>query len=885
MAHDQTDMVEGNTNMEFPGYKMIRQLGEGGQARVYLAKQLSFNRNVAIKILDRASSAEEVYVESFLQEARMVAGLSHPHIIPVYDFGNIDGHLYLVMEYCVGGDLKALMKSGMVADEVFKIMAEIASALAFSHDRGVFHLDIKPENIMFRQDNSAVLMDFGIAQNRGGKSMRQELGKILGTPSYMSPEQLLSEETDGRADVYALGIVFYEMLTGQLPYQADDIVQLAKKHAFSPIPKLPAQFGKYQLIFEKLVAKDPADRYQTALEVAKIFQNITNGVDDPEVLSGATAVPYVASAKDAGISQDIAEVEDADFLHDLHPLLDKDWEQRLSALFQELSESKREYIYERILVPKGIVLDASKTNFVYMQVDGVDNIARQLTFNALKMLCAKLQRVKKDLESMQDVMAIADIMESSLSQIAAFDCQDNMELQMQKIQLRNAWVNDLIQYADSKHFDIPDNQRDLNNDVVKTYMLDVFLRHQVLGYRFRTYSVEKLKEHEDAFLRDTVAREARVRQCELVVTGKYLFMIGTVKDVSQNQFSIRRFLSEESVMNGEYIFFNAVAIPLEELDSKQVVEKCEWSISRIFTLERQLSASILDIVKDMKRAQQDILAPLLQKDVKADGTDLESSIENRLITYEKELTLNVLGKLASGVRMLAKTPDDMEYLFINARKLLTGMAADVRSFHMKPALSWSQAAEEMELKIIAYLHLMEKRYASLFVPGQPKDDDGLMDSKQCIQEFKDLIADSQIKLKASREKLKQAQERQSKQEQSSMYRVLSGFKDMLSKPVVPEQIEFEIETVKKECLVGIIKISKRHTQIVVHLEFEGLVEFDESKRHYALPAGEMGLSRLPILILLYEDASILNMDSVLNRLNYDVLRRFPSNATVARASD
>jgi len=871
-------------NMEFPGYKMTRLLGEGGQAKVYLAKQLSFNRNVAIKILDRTASAEEAYIENFLQEARLVAGLSHPHIIPVYDFGNINGHLYLVMEYCVGGDLKALQKSGIVADEVFKIMAEIASALAFSHDRGVFHLDIKPENIMFRQDNSAVLMDFGIAQNRGNKSVQQEQGKIFGTPSYMSPEQLLSEETDGRADIYALGIVFYEMLAGKLPYEAGDIVQLAKKHAFSPIPKLPAQFGKYQKIFEKMVAKDPEDRYQTALEVAKIFQNITNGVDDPEVLSGAAAATYVTSEKDSALSKSIADIKDADFLHDLHPLLDKGWEQRLKAVFKELSQGKQEYIYERILVPKGIVLDASKTNFVYAQIDGVDNIARQLTFNALKMLCSKLQRVKKDLESMKDVVAIADIMESSLSQIAAFDCQDNMELQMQKVRLRNAWVNDLIQYTDSTPFEIPDNQRGLDVNVVKTYMLDVFLRHQVLGYRFRTYSVEKLKEHRDPFLSGIVASEAMVRQCELVIAGEYLFMIGTVKDVSQNQFSIRRFLSEESLMDGQYIFFNAVAIPLRRLDSKQVLEKCKWSISRIFTLERQLSASIIDIVKDMNRSQQEILAPLLQKHVAADGTDLESSIENRLINYEKELTLRVLGKLASGVRMLAKTPDDMEYLFISARKLLVGMAADVRSFHMKPALSWSQAAEQMELKIIAYLYLMEKRYASLFVLGKPKDDDALLDPKQALEEFKEVITESQVKLKASQEKLTQALDRQSRQEESAVFRLMSGFKDMVSKPVVPEQIEFEIETIKKECLVNIVRTSKRYTKIVVFLEFEGLVELDESKRHYALPSGESGLSRLPILIQLYEDSSILNMDSVLNMLNYDVLRRFPSSPEVMRAS-
>ncbi len=863
--------------IDLPGYELIRLLGKGGQASVYLAKQLSFQRNVAIKILRSFATMEQSYIDSFMQEARTVANLSHPHIIPVYDFGQKDDYFYLVMEYCTGSDLKTLIKTGIVEEEILKTMEEIASALAFSHDRGVFHLDIKPENIMFRQDNSAILMDYGIARRKTASDAADE-DKLLGTPTYMSPEQLVSEKVDGRADIYSLGVVFYEMLTGKPPYEDDNIVALAKKHLNAPLPELPLQYRKYQGILNKMLAKEANDRYQTALEVAKIFHNLANNLSDPELLTGAIGLnPDAVTEKNRPGT--FFQRKDMEFLQELHPLLDKDWATRLKGIFGQLDEHKRKYVYERILIPKGISYDSGSGGFIYNKSQSIDALTGTLS-NAVKMLAAKLQQTRKKLDSLQDPLSIADLMESSLSMIDSFECQDNIDLQHEKILLRNAYLNDLIQWVQAAQFNPLQGERPLDPDAIKTYMLEVFLRHQILGYRYRTWPSDELQKQEHAFLRDFVADEVATRKCVLVRTSHYLFVIGAVKDISHNPFSIRRFLHEDEVLNRQYIFFNGICIDLSRLDDAKEIERISWEMSRIVTLERQLSPGIVEIIKDMENAQKECLHPMLQENIAADGANLELNIRNRLVDYERELTLSVLNKLATGIAM-AKTTDDMEYLFLSVRQLLVDIAGDIRDFHMSPAMSWSQSIEDLELKIIAYIKLMEKRYDQLFRLDKPVVTDDESNPAKPISEFKQNIKKGNEKISAAKKRLEEAREHQQKLERSLLYRWTSAAGSWANKRKTPEEIEAQIIRLKHESLVGFIRICKRYAKIVVYLEFEQLVEFDKSKRHYALPSGDKGLTRLPVLITLYEDPRLLDMGAILESLYFDILRNFPTSPKVA----
>jgi predicted Ser/Thr protein kinase len=260
--------------MEIPGYKVLRELGRGGMATVYLAEQEKFERQVALKVMASSLNADPSFRERFIREAKLVAKLSHPNIVAVYDVGEHAGHVYMAMEYHTGGDLKARIKGGMTPAEAVRVVAEVARALEFAHAKGVIHRDIKPDNILFRSDGSAVLTDFGIAKQGDAQTQFTQMGMVAGTPKYMSPEQARGLPLDAESDLYSLGIVFYEALTGEVPFTAEDSIALGIKHLKDPPPPLPAQLKRFQPFIDRILAKQPAQRYHRGGEVAQVLEQI-----------------------------------------------------------------------------------------------------------------------------------------------------------------------------------------------------------------------------------------------------------------------------------------------------------------------------------------------------------------------------------------------------------------------------------------------------------------------------------------------------------------------------------------------------------------------------------------------------------------------------------
>ncbi len=260
--------------MQIPGYRIIRKINQGGMSTVYLAIQLSVGREVALKVMSPALNADPVFSERFQREANIVGQLSHPHIVSIYDIGRFKNLNYIAMDYLAGGSVHDKMSTGLSANEALRITEEIANALDHAHDKGYIHRDIKPENILFRDDDASVLSDFGVAKTLSSASNMTNAGTVVGTPHYMSPEQARGKPIDGRSDLYSLGVVFFEMLTGSVPYRADEAVAIAIKHLTAPIPKLPPQFSLFQPLLNKLLAKEPNDRFQRGREVVEAIQSL-----------------------------------------------------------------------------------------------------------------------------------------------------------------------------------------------------------------------------------------------------------------------------------------------------------------------------------------------------------------------------------------------------------------------------------------------------------------------------------------------------------------------------------------------------------------------------------------------------------------------------------
>ena len=276
--------------MQIPGYQIQKKIGQGGMATVYLAIQESLDRPVVLKILDAERIESEQWTERFLSEGRLVASLRHPNIITIYDIGLADEQLYISMEYIEGGDLKKRMKSPILPSQCLDYMIKVGSALDAAHQHGIVHRDVKPANILFKDDDTPLLTDFGIAKQIDGDLDLTSTGIFLGSPNYVSPEQADGLSVDGRSDIYSLGCIFYEMLTGEKPFSSDSVIEIVIKHKQSPIPELPDEYRAFQPLLDRMLAKKREDRFRNCQTMIEYLQKAKD-----ELTHGPVASEYDAT--------------------------------------------------------------------------------------------------------------------------------------------------------------------------------------------------------------------------------------------------------------------------------------------------------------------------------------------------------------------------------------------------------------------------------------------------------------------------------------------------------------------------------------------------------------------------------------------------------------
>lgn len=261
--------MEDLSGRQFGPYRIVEPLGEGGMAAVYKAYQPGVDRYVAVKVLPRQLTNEAQFVKRFEQEARLLANLQHPHILPVFDYGQSDGYTYIVMPFIQSGTLADLLQGEPIAlADVKRIIGQVGDALDYAHAQGLVHRDVKPSNILLDPRGNALLSDFGIAKLYEGTSQLTNTGGIIGTPTYMSPEQGQGEPVDNRSDIYSLGVVLYQMVTGRVPYSAETPIAVIVKHIQDPLPPPravnPAVTPPVERIILKALAKEPQDRFASA---------------------------------------------------------------------------------------------------------------------------------------------------------------------------------------------------------------------------------------------------------------------------------------------------------------------------------------------------------------------------------------------------------------------------------------------------------------------------------------------------------------------------------------------------------------------------------------------------------------------------------------------
>ncbi len=281
-------------------YEIIEELGRGGMAMVYRAKDRQLEREVAVKVLPFSLAFDTEFVERFQREARTAAQLEHPNIISIYRVGRSGRVIYFVMKFLRGGSLSMVLaaRKKLTPPEIRRLLSEAGSALGYAAQRGIVHRDIKPDNIMFDEFGQSVLTDFGIAKAASGQKLTGT-GMSIGTPHYMSPEQARAQAIDGRSDIYSLGVVAYQCLTGTVPYDGEDSFSIGYKHITEPIPTPSLVTADERRIFEvikRMLMKDPNDRFQSCEELVASFRGHPIAAPGSVRVSAATFVGTGAAA-------------------------------------------------------------------------------------------------------------------------------------------------------------------------------------------------------------------------------------------------------------------------------------------------------------------------------------------------------------------------------------------------------------------------------------------------------------------------------------------------------------------------------------------------------------------------------------------------------------
>lgn len=551
------------------------------------------------------------------------------------------------------------------------------------------------------------------------------------------------------------------------------------------------------------------------------------------------------------------------------PRLDYKWEENLAEIFSKLSDEDKDNIDKQILRNKQINWNPDSNTFSFKHISSLDSLKNDTNHAGMKTLIQKIMISLNQLNQYIKVTEIADYLESILKQIDNIDVEENIDLQRTKKRIRMEFIYEAATIIkNKKNLEIPENFKNLSIESLKCFILEVFLKHQLLNFWFKTLRPRQLDDRQESIINQFLKHEQRVRQLEIVQTSMFIYAIAPSRNQDINPFSIRRFLNEEKMTLSNTVYLNAAIIPIKKLGNVEFENSFKWQVSRIVTIEKQLSTLITDLVDSFELTNSNILLPLLFKPLDSSGFATDKIAQQRLWDFEQQLSLRIFEPLEHALRHLVTNQEEHDFLYVSLRQIMGDINSYYKDFQQQPALMFDNYANLFSARLIAYLTLIEKRKNDLFILQSNEDyQNNLSKLSEPINILRRLAKDSLDTMRTLRMELKEAQNTLKQKENSFLSKFFNKHEKHNEKI---ETLRRAIYAHREHTYFEIVRIPKKYQTDTVYLEFESLISINDLERHYAFTSGQNWVRRLPILVQLPEDRNLFNIQEIYNTLEFDL---------------
>lgn len=549
----------------------------------------------------------------------------------------------------------------------------------------------------------------------------------------------------------------------------------------------------------------------------------------------------------------------------MEPSLDMHWHRLLHYVMQHSDSEVCEEIDRQILKPKDIVWDRVRQTFEYKVTHSLGILKHSFSSERMRMLAAKLSQSLHWLKDIRDCIQIADYLENAVHQIDQIQVDDDLKLQREKMLMRRVFLQDAAKLIRELDIDPPEGVRKLTVSQIKSFMIEVFIKQQLLGYWFKPLLPRHSKLMSHPFIQNWLLKEQEIRHFDIVKTSEYLFIVAPTNLFEHNPYSIRRFLFEDVMDHNQQVYLNGSVLDMRHVQDETYSQHFKQQVQMMVTIQHQVHKDVITIVQELEDVVEQQLIPMLCQSLGMVGTHSDIVARQHLRKFELILMTELLQPLKDALRNHLSHIEEFEYLFMNVHRMLSELLAHYQEFKQQPALFFNHAVQLFEYKLLAFLKLLEKRKDEIFVPLGMHEWSVMQErADKPVKTLQESLSSHIQDIRELQNNVNRLKKDRNEAQGSLIKRLMTS--DKMDKEI--QQYALTMMQIRKHAYLDIVQLPKEFRKYSVFIEFESFSATSEMERHYAFPCGDNGLTRLPLLVKLptqLEDFDLENLNSSLSQ--------------------